>query len=86
MFGGNVNSPEGYLLGLWVHECRRVFSDKLISYEDKNWVDKAVFDLCRDNFSSDLVKQVEEPLYFVDFLREPVVDDETGRCPGVRGF
>lgn len=22
--------------------------------------------------------QVEEPLYFVDFLREPVVDDETG--------
>ncbi|GFR42148.1 hypothetical protein Agub_g3000 [Astrephomene gubernaculifera] len=78
VFGGNVNSPEGYLLGLWVHECRRVFSDKLISYDDKNWVDKAIFDLCRDNFSSDLVKQVEEPLYFVDFLREPVVDDETG--------
>ena len=22
--------------------------------------------------------QVEEPLYFVDFLREPVVDEETG--------
>eukprot|EP00198_Chlamydomonas_reinhardtii_P012689 XP_001702026.1 flagellar outer dynein arm heavy chain gamma [Chlamydomonas reinhardtii] len=78
VFGGNVASPEGYLLGLWIHECRRVFSDKLISYEDKNWVDKAVFDLCRDNFSSDLVKQVEEPIYFVDFLREPAVDDETG--------
>nr|Q39575.1 RecName: Full=Dynein gamma chain, flagellar outer arm [Chlamydomonas reinhardtii]7KZM_C Chain C, Dynein gamma chain, flagellar outer arm [Chlamydomonas reinhardtii]7KZN_C Chain C, Dynein gamma chain, flagellar outer arm [Chlamydomonas reinhardtii]7KZO_C Chain C, Dynein gamma chain, flagellar outer arm [Chlamydomonas reinhardtii]8GLV_AD Chain AD, Dynein gamma chain, flagellar outer arm [Chlamydomonas reinhardtii]8GLV_AX Chain AX, Dynein gamma chain, flagellar outer arm [Chlamydomonas reinhar len=73
VFGGNVASPEGYLLGLWIHECRRVFSDKLISYEDKNWVDKAVFDLCRDNFSSDLVKQVEEPIYFVDFLREPAV-------------
>ncbi len=51
-------SPEGYLLALWVHECRRVFSDKLVSYEDKNWVDKAIFDLCRDHFSSDLVKQV----------------------------
>ncbi|PNH08753.1 Dynein gamma chain, flagellar outer arm [Tetrabaena socialis] len=78
VYGGNVASPEGYLLGLWVHECRRVFSDKLVCYEDKNWVDKSIFDLCRDNFSSDLVKQVEEPIYFVDFLREPAVDDETG--------
>jgi dynein heavy chain len=25
-----------------------------------------------------LVAQVDEPLYFVDFLREPVVDEETG--------
>jgi dynein heavy chain len=25
-----------------------------------------------------LLAQVEEPLYFVDFLREPVCDDETG--------
>ncbi len=77
-FGGDVNSPEGYLLALWIHECRRVFSDKLISYEDKNWVDKSIMDLCRDNFSSDLVKQVEQPIYFVDFLREPVIDDDTG--------
>ncbi len=21
-YGGNVTSPEGYLLGLWLHECR----------------------------------------------------------------
>jgi hypothetical protein len=25
-----VTSPEGYLLGLWMHECQRVFADKLV--------------------------------------------------------
>ncbi len=33
---------------------------------------------CRQNFQGDLLKQVDEPLYFVDFLREPVVDADTG--------
>ena len=83
-FGGRISSPEGYLLGLWIHECRRVFSDKLVTYEDKNWVDKTLNDLCRDTFQSDLIKQVDEPLYFVDFLREPVTDAETGES-GVAG-
>ena len=49
-----------------------------VTHDDKNWVDKTIQDMCRDSFASDLVKQVEEPLYFVDFLREPVVDAETG--------
>ena len=77
-FGGKVTSPEGYLLGLWIHECRRVFADKLVSYDDKNWLDKTINELCKDQFNADLMKQVEEPLLFVDFLREPVVDAETG--------
>ena len=29
-FGGNITGPDGYLLALWIHECRRVFSDKLV--------------------------------------------------------
>jgi hypothetical protein len=57
-FAGGVNSPEGYLLGLWVHECRRVFADKLVSQEDKGWVDKAITDLCRQEFPPELCKQV----------------------------
>jgi hypothetical protein len=57
-FGGAVSSPEGYLLGLWVHECRRVFADKLVNYDDKNWVDKAMSDLCRQEFPPELCKQV----------------------------
>lgn len=47
VFGGNVTSPEGYLLGLWAHECQRVFADKLITLEDKAWVQSTVTDLCK---------------------------------------
>lgn len=57
-FGGSVTSPEGYMLGLWVHECQRVFSDKMITLEDKAWVDGAIKDLCKTNFSPELTKQV----------------------------
>ena len=59
-FGGSVTSPEGYLLGLWVHECQRVFSDKMITLEDKAWVDGAIKELCKTNFTPDLTKQVRE--------------------------
>lgn len=57
-FGGSVTSPEGYVLGLWVHECQRVFSDKMITLEDKAWVDGAIKELCKTNFAPDLTKQV----------------------------
>lgn len=33
---------------------------------------------CRKEFSRDLVQQLETPLEFVDFLREPEVDPATG--------
>jgi dynein heavy chain, axonemal len=57
-YGGHVTSPEGYLVALWIHECRRVFADKLVSYEDKGWVDKTIAELCKERFPSDLCKQV----------------------------
>lgn len=40
-----MTSPEGYLLALWAHECERVFADKLITLEDKGWVEGAVQEL-----------------------------------------
>jgi len=57
-YGGAVTSPEGYLLGLWMHECRRVFGDKLVSHEDKGWLDKQLVDLCKQEFPGELCKQV----------------------------
>ena len=57
-YGGTCEGPEAYLLALWLHECRRVFSDKLISYEDKLWVDNLLVDLSKENVGSDLTKQV----------------------------
>jgi hypothetical protein len=46
-FGSKATTPEGYLLGLWAHECQRVFADKLISEEEKAWVQTTVADLCK---------------------------------------
>ena len=34
--------------------------------------------ICRTNFSADLTQQLDTPLQFVDFLREPEVDANTG--------
>lgn len=175
-YGGNVTSPEGYLLALWLHECRcvegaqplgalvamtnpltpaldsarfvrssrqshrhrlpdlpptfnrRVFGDKLVSHEDKGWLDGQLSELTKAEFPAELAKQVclgdsckgadlweglarvvgrrtmieplqwcfctnpimtrhqvDEPLYFVDFLREPETDEETGEVVEVGG-
>ena len=46
-FGGRVTSPAGYLAALWAHECGRVFCDKMITNEDKAWVDGAIRDLSK---------------------------------------
>jgi len=37
---------------------RRVFSDKLVSYDDKDWVDKVLADLIRADMPPELCKQV----------------------------
>ena len=34
--------------------------------------------MCRQNFGEDLLGQLETPLQYVDFLREPEVDAATG--------
>ena len=46
-FGGDVTTCAGYLAALWVHECGRVFGDKMITKEDGAWVDNAIRDLAR---------------------------------------
>ena len=44
-FGGHVTSAAGYLLGLWRHEAMRVFADKLVTIDDKAWVETGIEDL-----------------------------------------
>ena len=77
-FGGKVKSPEAYLVALWRHECERVFVDKLTSYDDKDWTDSLIQKIIGDTFGEKITKEVEERVYFVDFLRPPVIDDQTG--------
>lgn len=33
---------------------------------------------CSQHFPPEVARQLEEPLYFVDFLRPPITDNETG--------
>lgn len=40
----SVNSPEVFAK-LWMHECLRVFHDRLINEEDKKWFTKMVCEL-----------------------------------------
>ncbi len=45
----SVNNPE-VLARLWIHECSRVFADRLISSEDLDWFKEAVYELVIKNF------------------------------------
>ena len=65
-------------MALWRHECERVFVDKLTTYDDKAWADELIRGVVRDTFGKDVAKQTDERVYFVDFLRDPTFDEETG--------
>lgn len=43
---------------------------------DKAWVSDAIMSLASESYGKELTAQIEEPLYFVDFLREAAVDAE----------
>eukprot|EP00796_Vickermania_ingenoplastis_P003819 gene3823-2705_t len=70
------------LLRIWKHECCRVFSDKLNSVNDKKWFDQHIQECISDNLGStpykDLIEQVRESVYMANFLRDPIIDPETG--------
>jgi len=77
---GPATSAGAYLLTLWVHECHRVFVDKLVSYQDKDWAGTKIGALVSDAFgpNSEETIQAREPVHFVDWLRPPIEDEETG--------
>jgi len=57
---------------LWVHECSRVFCDRLINDEDKNWFIDLTMSLLGQNFNSKLEKEDifgSEGVRFGDLLR-----------------
>lgn len=42
--------PEVFLVGLWRHECERVFVDKLTNYKDKETVLGYINEISLENF------------------------------------
>ena len=73
-----VLKSDTLLLGLWKHECERVFADRLVDYTDKEWFDKTINKLLEDQFGVQKGASLKEPMYFVDFLRDGAEDPDTG--------
>ena len=48
---GNMK-PEVFLVGLWIHECERVFVDKMVNQKDKDQVLGYIKDISLETFSS----------------------------------
>ena len=70
----------GDLYALWQHESHRIFSDRLISYEDKAWCEAAILEELTNRLpEGDELKVLKAGgKYFVDFLRPGEEDPETG--------
>ena len=71
------------LIRLWIHEAMRVFYDRLVSFEDKEWFTNLVCELLSRRFMKSGGDWSHEalfenrPIIWVDFLR-PRMDDGPG--------
>ena len=75
---GEVLRSDVTLLGLWKHECERVFCDRLIDEADKGWFAKTVDKVLDDRYGGAKSAALKEPMHFVDFLRDGEENEETG--------
>ena len=82
VFAGIFEAPQAsikdevYLVKLWRHECERVFTDKLTNAGDKEWESNAIMNVVGDVFGQDLVSKCGGTCYFVNFLGDPIIDDD----------
>ena len=56
-------------MSLWKNECMRVISDRFVSIDDEAWYVKIINRMVSEEISEEIAQSIEEPLYFVDFLR-----------------
>jgi len=76
----DVVARESNLVHLWKHECDRVFCDKLTNAADKRWYEDAVQRVMENRFGEQFMEEYrerKEPMFFVDFLRDEIIDPET---------
>jgi len=78
----NIVTTPTILVGLWKHECQRVFADKLCRDVDKNLVEKTLAEFMPVHFGEQLAADNKNTEWFADFLREIEYDDETGEEKG----
>lgn len=73
--------PEVFLVGLWMHECERVFVDKMTNNKDKDQVLGYIKDISLEVYSSlesEIIdKYSKDKLFlFCDFLREDIKNED----------
>lgn len=70
-------TPANMLLGIWKHECDRVFSDKLASDKDKANYEMFSKDIGSETFGEQLfLNACSQPKHMVNFLRDDVYDED----------
>lgn len=60
------------MIKLWIHECCRIFQDRLIDDEDRVWFGKLIEDIASRNFKSKWSYEdifINNKIYFSDLLR-----------------
>jgi len=78
-------NPAQFLIAAWRHECQRVYQDKLVDANDKNWLDNTLLHLIEANYDEIIPIDIVRPnMYLVDFLRDSPEDPETGEPIGPR--
>lgn len=73
--GGSMK-PGVFLIGLWKHECERVFEDKLTTRENKDDFKVFLRDTTEQFFGAEVEDQLGEGLLFADFQRKDKLNDD----------
>jgi len=56
------------MVRLWAHEALRLFQDRLVYKEERDWCDEMVDKIAMDCFSSVNNKCLERPIIFTSYL------------------
>ncbi|XP_069810981.1 dynein axonemal heavy chain 8 isoform X3 [Dendropsophus ebraccatus] len=67
------------LLALFNHECQRVIADRFVCHDDRDWFNKSLAQVAAEYVDPQLVSEIQNDFYFVDFLRE--ASEPTGEEP-----
>jgi dynein heavy chain 1 len=62
------------LVRLYVHEGLRLFEDRLVYLEEKDWCNKAIDEVANKWFpNADTSKALERPILFTNYLKKDYV-------------
>mmetsp|Transcript_2192 Transcript_2192/g.1966 ORF Transcript_2192/g.1966 Transcript_2192/m.1966 type:complete len:147 (+) Transcript_2192:1016-1456(+) len=67
-----LESVEG-LVRLWAHEALRLFQDRLVTDDEKEWCEKAIDEVAYKNFPNLDDKALERPILFTTYLSKSYV-------------